>query len=78
MKYKIEVGGAVMVLDAATVERLIEMMADCECITRNWSTQGNAYEIKLVEVENIKLTAMPQANYDALKLVTKLNSEKSA
>lgn len=78
MKYKIEIGGVVTVLDAATVERLIEMVADCECVQRQWSSSANTYEIKPVEVENVKLTPMTQAAYDTLKLTTKLNAEKSA
>lgn len=77
MKFKIEIGGVVTVLDAATVERLIEMVADCEYQYRNWAVGKEMYEIKAVEVEQIKIVPMTQAAYDTLKLTAKLNAEKS-
>lgn len=77
MRFKVEVGGITALFDAYTLERLIELMADNDCYVRNWSSSATQqYEIKPVDIENLKVTAMPQATYDTLKLATKLGEMK--
>ncbi len=77
MRFKIDIGGTTMVLDAYTLERVIEIVADNECYARNWSSSAvNTYEIKPVSVDDIKVTAMTQATYDTIKLAMKLAQEK--
>lgn len=78
MKYKIEIGGMPVLLNATQVEQLVEIMADSECLMRNWQAGKDAYDIKPVDFDNLSLKPMTQATYDTLKLATKLNAEKSS
>jgi hypothetical protein len=77
MKFKIEISGVTFLFGPTEIERLIDLIADGEMLTTKWKGAGkpNVTEIEPVDCGNLKLTPMPQAEYDTLKLATKLNSE---
>lgn len=86
MKFIVRIDGHDVLLNAVQVEALTNILQDCEMLIdksvgKNEGTHG--YNMSYVHIvkqfvcwEGLTMKAMPQEHIDALKLITKLNTEE--
>jgi hypothetical protein len=86
MKFKVEIGGTSVLLDYKQLNAVMKALDGAERIEEKYvgSSQGtnNTNYLKLIRsyqpMDNFRFNGVSDDEYNALKLVTKLEDEKSA